>query len=227
MQTVFFDVYTATEQLCEEVNFSTEWVEYLDTLDEVTEANFLAWVKTNGENVLDMHWALKQLRNVLTQKVTGQVNKFTQAEMGKEAPSHNLETGADSRRGSDPESKTTAFGRCVIPKKANSWSCCQLGKRRFVSWRSSVSPHSATIRRFDVSVQQNSVLTQSRRTPNHQGESNDNKTVKTRGNAMGLGNLDNASKIEDQETRQEEPVAKVRCQGSEVHDASGVYAVRH
>ena len=55
----------------------------LDTLDEVTEANFLAWVRMKGQNVLDIQWALKQLYYVLTQKLTGEVKEFTQAEMGK------------------------------------------------------------------------------------------------------------------------------------------------
>ena len=46
---------------------------------------------------------------------------------------------------------------------------------------------------------------------------------------MDLGNLDNASKTDDQETRQEEfdPWQKYAGQGSEVLDASGVYAVGH
>ena len=34
-----FDVYTVMEQVCEEVNLITQWVDSLDTLDEVTEAN--------------------------------------------------------------------------------------------------------------------------------------------------------------------------------------------
>ena len=38
----------------------------------------------------------------------------------------------------------------------------------------------------------------------HQGKTSDKKIEKTRGNAMDLGNLDNASKTDDQETRQEE-----------------------
>ena len=33
--------------------------------------------------MLDMQWARKQLYYVLTQKLTGQVKEFTQAEMGK------------------------------------------------------------------------------------------------------------------------------------------------
>ena len=78
-----FDVFTAMEQVCEEVNLITQWVDSLDTLDEITEANFLAWVRTKGQNVLDMQWALKQLYYVLTQKLTEQVKEFTQAEMGK------------------------------------------------------------------------------------------------------------------------------------------------
>ena len=55
------------------------------------------------------------------------------------------------------------------------------------------------------------------------------KTEKTRGNAMDLGNLDNASKTDDQETRQEEfdPWEKHANQGFEVLDASGVYAGGH
>ena len=46
---------------------------------------------------------------------------------------------------------------------------------------------------------------------------------------MDLGNLDNASKTDDQETRQEEidPWQKYAGHGSEVLDASGVYAVGH
>ena len=71
------------EQVCEEVNLITQWVDSLDTLDEITEANFLVWVRTKGQNVLDMQWALKQLYYVLTQKLIGQVKEFTQAEMGK------------------------------------------------------------------------------------------------------------------------------------------------
>ena len=51
-----FDVYTAMEQVCEEVNLITRWVDSLDTLGEITEANFLAWVRTKGQNVLDMQW---------------------------------------------------------------------------------------------------------------------------------------------------------------------------
>ena len=78
-----FDVFSAMEHVCEEVNLITQWVDSLDTLDEITEANFLLWVRTKGQNVLDMHWALKQLYYVLTQKLTGQVKEFTQAEMGK------------------------------------------------------------------------------------------------------------------------------------------------
>ena len=78
-----FDVFTAMEQVCEEVNLITQWVDSLDTLHEITEANFLVWVRTKGQNVLDMQWALKQLYYVLTQKLTGQVKEFTQAEMGK------------------------------------------------------------------------------------------------------------------------------------------------
>ena len=61
------DVYTALERVCEEVNHITQ-----DTLDVVTEDNFSAWVRTKGQNVLDMQWALKQLHYVLTQKLTGQ-----------------------------------------------------------------------------------------------------------------------------------------------------------
>ena len=63
----------------------------------------------------------------------------------------------------------------------------------------------------------------------HQGKTSDNKIEKTRGNAMDLGNLDNASKTDDQETRQEEfdPWQKYAGQGSEVLDASGVCAVGH
>ena len=63
----------------------------------------------------------------------------------------------------------------------------------------------------------------------HQGKTSDKKIEKTRGNAMDLGNLDNASKTDDQETRQEEfnPWQKYAGQGSEVLDASGVYAVGH
>ena len=50
------------------------------------------------------------------------------------------------------------------------------------------------------------------------------KIEKTRGNDMDLGNLDNANKTDDQETRQEEfdPWQKYAGQGSEVLDASGV-----
>ena len=46
---------------------------------------------------------------------------------------------------------------------------------------------------------------------------------------MDLGNLDNASKTDDQETRQKEfdPWQKYAGQGSEVLDASGVHAVGH
>ena len=77
-----FGVYIAMEQVCEEANLITQWVDSLDTLDEITEANFSAWVRTKGQHVLDMRWALKQLYYVLTQKLTGQVKEFTQAEMG-------------------------------------------------------------------------------------------------------------------------------------------------
>ena len=55
-----------------------------------------------------------------------------------------------------------------------------------------------------------SACVQSRRSPKkrtaqsyHQGKTSDTKIEKTRGNAMDLGNLDNASKTDDQETRQE------------------------
>ena len=44
-----FDVYTGMEQVCEEVSLITQWVDSLDTLDEITEANFLAWVRTKGQ----------------------------------------------------------------------------------------------------------------------------------------------------------------------------------
>ena len=61
----------------------------------------------------------------------------------------------------------------------------------------------------------------------HQGKTSDRKTEKTRGNAMDLGNLDNASKTDEQETRQDEfdPWQRCAVQGSEVLDAPGVYAV--
>ena len=71
------------EQVCVEVNLITQWVDSLDTLDQIIEANFLVWVRTKGQNVLDMQWALKQLYYVLTQKLIGQVKEFTQAEMVK------------------------------------------------------------------------------------------------------------------------------------------------
>ena len=77
------DVYTAMGQVCEEVNFITERVDSLDTLDEVPEVNFLAWVRTKDRNVSDMQWALKQLHHVVTRKLAGQVKKFTHAEMDK------------------------------------------------------------------------------------------------------------------------------------------------
>ena len=84
--------------MCEEVNLITQWVDSLDTLDQVTEANFMVWVNTKGQNVLDMQRALKQLYYVLTQKLTEQVKEFSQAEMGKgnHPRSHNLETGCRS-----------------------------------------------------------------------------------------------------------------------------------
>ena len=78
-----FDVFATVEQVCEEVNFTTLWVDSLDTLDEVIEDNFSAWVRTKAQNVLDMQRALQQLYYVLTQKLTGQVKEFTQAEVGK------------------------------------------------------------------------------------------------------------------------------------------------
>ena len=65
------------------MNVIARWVDSLDTLDEVTEDNFSACVRTKGQHVLDIQWALKQLYFVLTQKLTGQVKEFTQAEMGK------------------------------------------------------------------------------------------------------------------------------------------------
>ena len=71
------------EQVCEEVNLIIEWVDSLDTLDEVTEANFLAWVRTKGQHVQDTQWALKQLYHVLTQKLTGQVKEFHSGRDGK------------------------------------------------------------------------------------------------------------------------------------------------
>ena len=56
-----------------------------------------------------------------------------------------------------------------------------------------------------------SACMQSRRSPKsvrpksyHQGKTSDKKIEKTKGNAMDLGNLDNASKTDDEETRQEE-----------------------
>ena len=119
------------EQVCEEVNLISQWVDSLDTLDEITEANFLAWVRTKGQNVLDMQWALKQLYYVLTQKLTGQVKEFTQAEMGK-----GIIRGA------------TAWKRVQIHaagmKKANSYD--ELAEllpvwEKFVSWKSPLNPH--------------------------------------------------------------------------------------
>ena len=55
------------------------------------------------------------------------------------------------------------------------------------------------------------------------------KTEKTRGNATDLGKLDSASKTDEQETRQDkfDPWQRCTVQGSEVFDASGVYAVGH
>ena len=120
-----FDVYTAMEQVCEEVNLITQWVDSLDTLDEITEANFLVWVRTKGQNVLDMQWPLKQLYCVLTQKLTGQVKEFTQSEMGK-----GIIRGATTWHTPRRQTRTT-----ILP------SCCQLEKRKFVSWKSSLNPH--------------------------------------------------------------------------------------
>ena len=48
------------------MNFIIERVDSLDTLDEVTEVNVLAWVRTEDQNVSDMQWALKQLHHVVT-----------------------------------------------------------------------------------------------------------------------------------------------------------------
>ena len=76
-------MYIAMEQVCEEVNLITQWVDSLDTLDEITEANLLAWVRTKGQKRAGHAVALKQLHHVLTQKLTGQVTEFTLAEMGK------------------------------------------------------------------------------------------------------------------------------------------------
>ena len=66
----------------DEVSLIIGCVDSLDTRDEVT-ANFLAWVGTKGQHVLDMQWAFKQLYDVLTKKLAGQVKEFTRGEMGK------------------------------------------------------------------------------------------------------------------------------------------------
>ena len=74
------------EQVCEEANLTTQWVDSLDTLDEATEANFSAWEQTKDQHVLDMEWALQQLYYVLTEKLTGQMKEFAQANMGVNDP---------------------------------------------------------------------------------------------------------------------------------------------
>ena len=99
------------EQVCEEVNLINQWVDSLDTLDEITEANFLAWVRTKGQNVLDMQWALALLRLDSETDWTSEGVHSGRDGKGNYPRSHNLETGADPRSGNDPESKTGAFGR--------------------------------------------------------------------------------------------------------------------
>ena len=113
-----FDVCIALERVCEEVNL-THWVDSLDTLDEVTEDTFSAWVRTKGQNVLDMQWALKQLCYVLDPETDWTSQGVHSGRDGKRnyARSHNLETGADPRSGNNPESKTGAYGCCVTPQE--------------------------------------------------------------------------------------------------------------
>ena len=239
-----FDVCTAMEQVCEEVNLITQWVDSLDTLDETTEANFLVWVRTKGQNVL-------------TQKLTGQVKEFTQAEMGK-----GIIRGATTWKrvqihaaGMTHNRRLELLDAVSHPKKANSYDelaellpawekkVCELEKFRqsalsndqkieflrqlanddleqFLShWSVTGGQTYGTLR-----VYAESQIAQKRTAQSyHQGKTSDKKIGKTRGNAMDLGNLDNASKTDDQETRQEEfdPWQKYAGQGFEVLDASG------
>ena len=78
-----FDVYTAMEQCCEEVNLITSWVDTLEKPEQITEQAFQQWVSASGQNPLDMQWALKQLFYLLTAKLTGALKDIAQAEMGK------------------------------------------------------------------------------------------------------------------------------------------------
>ena len=232
-----FDVFATVEKVCEEVNFTTLWVDSLDTLDEVIEDNFSAWVRTKGQNVLDMQWALKQLYYVLTQKLIGKMKEFTRAEMGEgnQPRSHNLETGADPRSGNDPESQTGAFGCCVTPQEGKlARRACraaatlvkevrelqkfpqpalsndqkivflrQLANDDLEQFLSHLSASGGQTQET-LRVYAESQIAQKRTAQSHhQGKTSDKKTEKTRGNAMDLGNLDNASKTDDQETRQE------------------------
>ena len=246
-----------------EVNLITQWVDSLDALDEITEANSLVWVRTKGQNVLDMQCALKQLYYVLTQKLTGQVKEFTQAEMGK-----GIIRGATTwKRVQIHAAGMTQNGRLELldavphPKMTNSYD--ELAEL-LPAWEKKVRelekfPQSALsndqkigflrqlanddLEQFlshlsasggqtyeTLRVYAEPQIAQKRTALSyHQGKTSDKKIDKTRGNAMDLGNLDNASKTDDQETRQEEfdPWQKYAGQGSEVFDASGVYAVGH
>ena len=251
------------EHVSEEVNLITQWVDSLDTMDEITEANFFAWVRTKGQNVLDMQWALKQLYYVLTQKLTGQVKEFTQAEMGK-----GIIRGATTWKrvqihaaGMTQNRRLELLDAVSHPKKANSQN--ELAEL-LPAWEKKVRelekfPQSALsndqkigflrqlanddLEQFlshlsatggrtyeTLRVYAASQIAQKRTAQSyHQGKTSDKKIEKTRGNAMDLGNLDNVSKTDDQETRQEEfdPWHKYAGQGCEILDASGVYAVGH
>ena len=253
-----FDVHTAMEQVCEEVNLITRWVDSLDTLDETTEANFLAWVRTKGQNVLDMQWALKQLYYVLTQKLTGQVKEFTQAEMGKGiirgaatwkreqihaagmTQNRRLElSDAVSHANSYDElaellpawekkvRELEKFPQSALSNDQKIGFLCQLANDDLEQVLSHLSATGGQTYET-LRVHAESQITQKCTAQSyHQGKTSDKKIEKTRGNAMDLGNLDNATKTNDQETRQEEfdPWQKYAGQGSEVLDESGVFAV--
>ena len=61
----------------------TEWVDSVDTLDEVIEVSFFHVSEGKGRHVQGMHWTLQPLYCILTLRLTGPVKEFMQAEMKK------------------------------------------------------------------------------------------------------------------------------------------------
>ena len=239
------DVFSAMEQVCEEVNLIARWVDSLDTLDEITEHNFSAWVRTKGQNVLGIQWALQQLYTVLTQI--------------PDWASEGVHSGRDGK-GNDPRSDNfedwSFWTLCHTPRRQDSydelaellpaWEKKVREPEKFAQsalsndqkigflrhlvnddleqFLSHLSPTGGqTYERLRVYAE--SQIAQRRTAQSyHPGKTSDTKTEKTRGNAMDLGNLDNASKTDVQETRQAEcdPWQENAGQGSEVLDAPGV-----